>query len=413
MPVESCGHRHTRDHERNREIVKTHAQAPVVVVARPLEHHPSEGGVQIRITNLHKRFRRGRRAADVVATDDISLEVNGGEMLVLLGPSGCGKTTLLRCVAGLERPDSGAIEINRRVVYSSADGVFVPPMYRSGMSMMFQSYALWPHMTIRKNIAYPLQARGIRGAQANERIDDVLQLLDLQDQQHQYPGQCSGGQQQRAALARALVPQPGVVLFDEPLSNVDKKVRDKLRIDLRILQRSLKFSALYVTHDQDEAMELGDRVAVLERGRVAQVGTPEEVYRQPVSEYVATFVGTGNILGGLVSEVRDREAIVNSTLGEVVVDRSSDCPSEVREGAIIKVIVRPEEVRLLPTRPTEARNVWRGTVLNRVFMASRTRYLVQTGEFVWMVVIQSETTASSEGAQVWLDVPPSALRVIG
>ena len=225
---------------------------------------------RIRVVNLLKTFKRPKGGGTITPINNISLDVSIDEMVVLLGPSGCGKTTLLRCVAGLEEPDSGEIYINDQLVFSSRAGVLVPPHLRP-VSMVFQSYALWPHMSVFDNVAYPLRSRKFGTAkQVQDRVQDVLAIMCLDALARQFPGQLSGGQQQRVALARAIVPGTGVVLFDEPLSNVDARIREQLREEIRRMQRRLKFSALYVTHDQVEAMAVADQIAVLDDGRIVQ-----------------------------------------------------------------------------------------------------------------------------------------------
>ncbi len=251
---------------------------------------------QIRVTGLRKHFRR-RDGELVTAIDGIDLDVAPGEFLVLLGPSGCGKTTLLRSLAGLEVPDAGSIEINGKTVFDGERRMNLAPEKR-GAGMLFQSYALWPHMTVGQNVAYPL--KGVKKAEARERVRDVLALVNCGGLIDQYPGEISGGQQQRIALARALVADDRVIFFDEPLSNIDAQLRESLRTDLRILQRRLGFSAIYVTHDQSEALALGDRIAILDSGRIAQLGGPIEVYRKPASAYVARFMGSLNEYRGSI-----------------------------------------------------------------------------------------------------------------
>ncbi|MDE3078339.1 MAG: ABC transporter ATP-binding protein, partial [Chloroflexota bacterium] len=243
---------------------------------------PSAGGREARVAvrNLTKVYHT--RRGPVLALDNVSLEIAAGEILVLLGPSGCGKTTLLRCIAGLERPDSGELYVQGRPVFSSSTHVWLPPERRQ-LSMVFQSYALWPHMTVFENVAYPLRNVKVPAAEVRERTEAVLGVVGLGAYAPAYPGQLSGGQQQRVALARAIVANEGVVLFDEPLSNLDAKVRERLRVDLLALQRDIGFSALYVTHDQTEATALGDRIAVMSTGRMAQSGTPVEIYDRPSS----------------------------------------------------------------------------------------------------------------------------------
>ena len=266
--------------------------------------------LRIEISNLTKRFVRSG-GKEVIPVDNISLSVEENELVVLLGPSGCGKTTLLRCVAGLERPDAGEIVIDGRVVFSAERSIFVPPEQR-GVSMIFQSYALWPHMTVAQNVGYPLESRNLPAAVIRERVQEALRLVGIGGLDTQYPGRISGGQQQRVALARALVGNSSVVLFDEPLSNVDAQVRSQLRFELKRMQRQLGFSGLYVTHDQVEAMELGHRVAVLQSGRLAALDTPRGVYDNPPSRYVADFVGVSNFLPGTVRGTDGGTAIVET-----------------------------------------------------------------------------------------------------
>ncbi|OLT16150.1 hypothetical protein BJF78_14730 [Pseudonocardia sp. CNS-139] len=253
---------------------------------------------RIAVRGLTKRFRR-RDGTQVNAVDGIDLDVAEGEFLVLLGPSGCGKTTLLRVLAGLEEVDAGRVELDGRVVDDPAVRVCVPTE-RRGLSMMFQSYALWPHMTVAENVAYPLTTRRVRRAERAARVRRVLDVVGIGPLAGQYPGQLSGGQQQRVALARALVAGDGVVLFDEPLSNVDAKVREQLRTEIARLHRELGFTAVYVTHDQEEALTLATRLLVLRDGRIAQSASPREVYTRPADLGVARFMGAGNEIPGML-----------------------------------------------------------------------------------------------------------------
>jgi iron(III) transport system ATP-binding protein len=245
------------------------------------------------IRDLSKRF--GGTRAQAVAIDHLHLEVEPGEFLVLLGPSGCGKTTTLRCIAGLESADTGAIAFGDRTVFDAAAKVNVPPNKRN-IGMVFQSYALWPHMTVRQNIGYPLRARRVNRATAAEWIVEVAELVDCAALLDRYPAQLSGGQQQRVALSRGLVARPDLVLFDEPLSNLDARLRDQVRTEIHELHNRLRFTAVYVTHDQTEALALGDRLAIMRAGAIEQLGTPEEVFEEPATEYVAGFIGMGNRL---------------------------------------------------------------------------------------------------------------------
>lgn len=246
----------------------------------------------LQIDRLAKTFRTD--GDTVHAVNDVTLTVETGEFLVLLGPSGCGKTTLLRCIAGLESADAGRISFADDVVFDDAQAIDRPPNKRN-IGMVFQSYALWPHKTVRKNIAYPLSVRGMRRELKEEQwVEQVADLVDCGHLLDRYPGQLSGGQQQRIALARGLVARPDVVLFDEPLSNLDALLRSQVRNELHALHNQLKFTGVYVTHDQSEALALGDRMAIMRAGAVEQIGTPHEVYEHPASEYAAHFVGFAN-----------------------------------------------------------------------------------------------------------------------
>jgi iron(III) transport system ATP-binding protein len=246
----------------------------------------------VSVRGLSKRF--GGKSP-TTAVDNLELEIEPGEFLVLLGPSGCGKTTTLRCIAGLETADEGSIAFGDRTVFDAATGVNVAPNKRN-IGMVFQSYALWPHMTVRKNIGYPLRARRVPRVQAAEWIEDVARLVDCSNLLDRYPGQLSGGQQQRVALSRGLVARPELVLFDEPLSNLDARLRDQVRSEIHELHERLKFTAVYVTHDQVEALALGDRLAIMRDGKVEQLATPEQIFEEPATEYVAGFIGMGNRL---------------------------------------------------------------------------------------------------------------------
>jgi iron(III) transport system ATP-binding protein len=246
----------------------------------------------VSIRGLSKRFAA---KPPTTAIDDLDLEIEPGEFLVLLGPSGCGKTTTLRCVAGLETADEGAIAFGDRPVFDASRRIDVPPNKRN-IGMVFQSYALWPHMTVRKNVGYPLRARKIRGKQANEWIEEVARLVDTTNLLDRYPAQLSGGQQQRVALSRGLVARPELVLFDEPLSNLDARLRELVRTEIHELHGRLKFTAVYVTHDQTEALALGDRLAIMRSGALEQLGRPDEIFEEPATEYVADFIGMSNRL---------------------------------------------------------------------------------------------------------------------
>jgi iron(III) transport system ATP-binding protein len=230
-----------------------------------------------------------------LVVDDLHLEIEQGEFLVLLGPSGCGKTTTLRCLAGLETPEKGRIEFGPRPVFDSEARVNLPANKRN-VGMVFQSYALWPNMTVRKNIEYPLRVRKMKDALSSGRVEQAADMVDCAHLLDRYPAQLSGGQQQRVAVARGLAAQPDLVLFDEPLSNLDARLRDTVRTEIHRLHEKLGFGAVFVTHDQSEAFALGDKVAIMRAGRIEQLGTPQEVFDNPATDYVADFIGMANRL---------------------------------------------------------------------------------------------------------------------
>ena len=350
----------------------------------------------VEIRNLRKSFRR-RDGAAITPVDDISLEVYAGEFVVLLGPSGCGKTTLLRCVAGLEQPDSGRIAIGGRTVFSSAQEVLVPPERRS-VSVVFQSYALWPHLTVFKNVAYPLRRRRLGAAAVAERVAHVLELVGVGHLAQQYPGRLSGGQQQRVALARALVAGNDLVLFDEPLSHVGAKGRGQLRGDLLEMQQELGFAALYVTHDQTEAMELGHRIATLREGVIEQLAPPREVYLQPANRYVANFVGRTNEFDGPVTRIDGDVIEFKSALGPML----GVANREFAVGDHVLGVVRPEAIRLTDEAPGSGMNVHSGRVHSVVFGGAQVRIRVDLGDESIEVWRPSDGPAPDPGTTVWV-----------
>ena len=270
--------------------------------------------VGVGVEGLSITYRQGRRA--IRALDRISVEVKQGELLVLLGPSGCGKSTLLNAVAGLLKPDEGQITIAGREVFDSHSSLNVPPNARN-LGMIFQSYSLWPHMTVRENVAFPLKRRGFAHKDVRPFVDSALELVRCGTLADHYPGQLSGGQQQRVALARAIVPEPAVLLFDEPLSNLDANLRRQLRDEIAALHNRLSFSGIYVTHDQAEALSLGTSVAVMKSAQIEQIGSPQEVHNNPVSEYVAWFLGS-NVFDATV----DSRGVVETPFGVLASEKA-------------------------------------------------------------------------------------------
>ncbi len=358
----------------------------------------------VEITALSKRFER-RGGEEVRAVDDVTITVAAGEMLVLLGPSGCGKTTLMRLVAGLEKPDSGSISLGGHVVYDSQRKLDTPPEKRPA-SMVFQSYALWPHMTAFENVAYPLRSQGLSKSKAQPRVDRVLEMVGVDALRDQYPAQMSGGQQQRIALARAIVAGQGLILFDEPLSNVDAKVREQLRHEIVRIQQEFGFTGIYVTHDQEEALTLGSKIAVLRQGKVEQLGSPQEIYENPATRYVAAFVGTADEIPGKVQASRAGTVEVRSDSGVTWVAPSALRPTDSR----VVVVARPEHWSVSVT-PVSGPNAVEGTVDASMFMpGSQMEYLVSTADAkirAW--VPRGEHLPG--GSKVWLTCSSKDLRI--
>jgi iron(III) transport system ATP-binding protein len=318
----------------------------------------------------------------VKAAQDVSFTVDEGRLFTLLGPSGCGKTTTLRSIAGLERPRSGEISVNGRVVYSSSHGVFVAPN-RRGFGMVFQSYAIWPHMSVFENAAFPLQVGRRRSRkEIRDNVMRVLTAVQLEALAEREATKLSGGQQQRLALARALVMEPALLLLDEPLSNLDAKLREMMRFELKRLQRELKITTVYVTHDQSEALALSHEIAVMNEGRIQQTGTPRDIYERPASQFVADFVGTTNFLDGNILNVAVETSspepswrcIVGTEIGDIEVCATH----EMEPGARVALSVRPEDVELTESRSAGS-NVWEGRVAQKVFLGEAVDFQVDIG----------------------------------
>ena len=332
------------------------------------------------VSNIVKTFSgaRGERETRVFAVNDVSFEVEDGELFTLLGPSGCGKTTTLRSIAGLETPDQGQIDVAGRTLYSSERNVRVPANER-GLGMVFQSYAIWPHMNVYKNVAFPLEVlpRGKRpGRKAiRERVERALATVQLDHLASRQATDLSGGQQQRLALARALVLEPPLVLLDEPLSNLDAKLREDMRFELKRLQRELGITGVYVTHDQVEALAMSNRVAVMRDGKIEQIGKPRDVYENPNSRFVADFIGTSNFIDGVV-DAKD---------GDVYVVRTPDGDLRVRSeasfavGDPVVVAARPEHIGLKAGTNGGGPNTWTGTVTVRSFLGESVDHVVSVG----------------------------------
>ena len=338
---------------------------------------------EVTLTGVTKRY------GDAVAVRGVDLAVADGEFVTLLGPSGCGKTTTLHMVAGLIPPTSGVIAIGGRVVADTARGRFVPPNKRN-LGMVFQSYALWPHMTLAANIGYPLKLRRVPPRQRSARVRDVLGLVALDGLAERYPHELSGGQQQRGALARALVGEPDILLLDEPLSNLDAQLREELRAEIRRVQQSVGTTVLFVTHDQDEAMALSDRVAVMRAGAIEQVGAPRVIYEQPATRFVAAFVGAVNLL----------DALDEGGAARVVGAPDVALPL-VPPAASFNAAVRPEDIALGPDAGGASGAL--GEIASRTYLGDHASYTVRVGALV-LRVTAPKTADFEPGASVRLIV---------
>ncbi|MET8520148.1 ABC transporter ATP-binding protein [Nocardioides sp. NBC_00163] len=341
----------------------------------------------LEITSLVKSFpgekTKGKTASNnVFAINDVSFEVRQGEMFTLLGPSGCGKTTTLRSIAGLEKPDSGRIAVGGKTFFAAGGGaksVNVPANQR-GLGMVFQSYAIWPHMTVFDNVAFPLQVmpRTKRPSkkEIENRVNRVLETLELRQYAERQATKLSGGQQQRLALGRGIIIEPELLLLDEPLSNLDAKLRESLRFELKRLQRELGITSIYVTHDQVEALSLSSNIAVMKAGEVMQLGKPREIYENPNSQFVAEFIGTSNFIEATVSNRTGEAYTVETNEGTLTLSSGAQVPTGTR----VVASIRPEAVGISTERPMATENLWQGKVATRAFLGDAVDHVVGVGK---------------------------------
>jgi iron(III) transport system ATP-binding protein len=350
------------------------------------------------VTGLEKSFPTEDGPLRVLA--GISFTVPDGECYALLGPSGCGKTTALRCIAGLEEPGAGHIEIAGLVVYDSASGIVIPTNQRP-IGIVFQSYAIWPHFDVFENVAYPLRVARPRIANAEiaDRVMEVLDLVGMRDLARRAAPRLSGGQQQRVALARAIVRHPKLLLLDEPLSNLDARLRDHMRKELADLIARIGVTALFVTHDQAEALSLAQHVGVMNEGRLVQEGSPREIYSTPANTFVAEFIGGSNILRGRVVRANGAKALVElQGTGQAI-----EIDTEACSGEVVSVMLRPERIEL-STVPVAGGNVLSGTVVASSFTGMAVDYTVELADGVRVRVIVSPEIQYGPGTPVWLTV---------
>ncbi|HEY7064100.1 MAG TPA: ABC transporter ATP-binding protein [Chloroflexota bacterium] len=346
------------------------------------------------------------------ALDDLSLEIEEGEVFTLLGPSGCGKTTTLRCIAGLEQPDAGRIWLKERPIVSVSDHVSVPP-HRRNMGMVFQSYAIWPHKSVFENVAYPLRVRRVKQAEVRQRVEWALGLVGLEGLADRQGPQLSGGQQQRVALARALVYEPSVLLLDEPFSNLDAKLREQMRVQLKLLLKDVAITAVFVTHDQVEALSLSNRVAVMNQGRVEQLGAPRELYEQPATAFVRDFLGSTVLLRGYAGD--------GAPAGQIAV-HLTDVPGVTLHAAVgehpapaagheVLVAVRPEDIHFGGGANGDGPNALAGTLDALLFVGDHYECRVALPGAQTVLLHAPRSTPLREGDPVQLTVPPEGVSV--
>lgn len=334
----------------------------------------------LKLTNLQKKFGNN------TVVDKLNVDIKDGEFITFLGPSGCGKTTTLRMVAGFIRPTQGSISIDGKIISSQEENVFLPPDKRD-MGMVFQTYAVWPHMNVFKNIAYPLKFKNYSKKEIKERVLEVLSLVKLEGYEDRFPHQMSGGQQQRIALARAVVMEPSVLLLDEPLSNLDAKLRESMRYEIVELQRRLAITVIYVTHDQIEAMSMSDRVVVMNQGVVQQIDAPDKVYQHPSNKFVANFIGMANFIP---CEITNREkGVVRVKLNVGSGDKFLTIPivEEKEYSNDVTVVIRPEDVDVLPADGQEGTI---GKLVRQTYLGDRNDCTIQFGEILLRVHTQNK-----------------------
>lgn len=352
------------------------------------------------LEHITKKFPGRGQEGLVTAVDDVSIDIGKGEFFTLLGPSGCGKTTTLRLIAGFEFPTDGRIMLDGQRLDD------VPPNKRD-MAMVFQSYAIFPHLNVFENIAYGLRIKKLSNDEIRRRVGSLMALTKLTGLENRMPNQMSGGQQQRVSLARALVVEPKVLLFDEPLSNLDAKLREEMRFEIRDLQRRLNITSIYVTHDQEEALALSDRIAVMNRGKLAQLGTPEEIYERPRSKFVADFIGLANFLPVHIDAVQEHQ--VRVSVGNVPLQVSAIARAEPGTSGL--VFIRPSDVKIVNGSVTE--NVLPGQVIKVTYLGEKFDYRVRVGDSAELRVQTDNPTRYAEGDNVRLYLPAEHARLIG
>jgi len=357
----------------------------------------------VRIEKLIKRF------GNVEAIAGVDIHIPEGKIVTLLGPSGCGKTTTLRCLAGFENPDEGKIWIGDKLIFDSGQKINLSPQKR-GMGMVFQSYAVWPHMSVFENIAFPLRIRKAARGVVNEQVGRALKMVGIEELKGRLPSQISGGQQQRVAFARAIVYEPAVLLLDEPLSNLDAKLREQMRFEILELQRKLGITTVFVTHDQEEAMVLSDEVLVMEFGKVIQRGDPEAIYFDPSNEFVADFIGKINFLNGTIMQLKESGSVVGIE-EEGIRSEIHSTRTNYAKGQKVLASVRPENIQIHPSKPDQEFNTWPAKLIRKNFLG---------GLFDMVVGVQGKElrartpfkVEAKSGSEVFVHIPPKDVLLI-
>ncbi len=348
------------------------------------------------IENLSKRF------GEYLALDHIELTIKTGELFFLLGPSGCGKTTLLRHIAGFYQPDDG------RILFDGKDVTRIPPHQRN-TGMVFQNYALWPHLTVEKNVAFGLEERKVPKAEIDRRVAEALAVVRLGDLAGRKIHQMSGGQQQRVALARALVVRPACLLLDEPLSNLDSKLRLEMRQEIRRICREFELTSVYVTHDQQEALSIADRIAILDAGKMLQVDTPPEIYRRPRNRFVAEFIGEGNFLTG---HIANRNGLLEVNLGSRRLLVAAADQSLLGSGSAVTLCLRPEAIRIVENQPSG--QAWRATLIETVYLGQIAQHLFRCqDDFLKVAEMNPRPAQFRPGQEYFLCIDPEDVTILG
>lgn len=345
--------------------------------------------VSVKLKNISKFFEH------VKAVDDISLEIEKGELFFLLGPSGCGKTTVLRMIAGFYIPDNGEIYFDDKPVND------VPP-HKRNTGMVFQSYALWPHMTVEKNVEYGLDIRNIPAEERGTRVKKALEIVRMLEYADRKPAQLSGGQQQRVALARAFVIEPNLLLLDEPLSNLDAKLRLEMREEIKRIHKETGITSLYVTHDQKEALSMADRIAVMNAGKIEQIGTPREIYEDPVNRFVAGFIGETNFIEGRLLEVRPNETVVETPIGKIV----SNNKITGSPGDEVFCSIRPESIEVLEEKLENMPNQFESTIEYFTYLGDNEQYqlLLSDGSLIKAITHNPFGQIRQKKSKVWISI---------